>query len=323
MIIKDRIYGKIEINHQLLIKIINSPTFQRLKNIHQDGAVHFIQPIRNATRFEHSIGVWYLSKLFQRPIEEQIAALLHDVSHTAFSHVIDFVVGDPNHEYADGKIVEFIKSSEIFEILSTNKIDIYDIFDKKKFPLLNNDLPNISFDRWDYFMRDGYMLGFLPKEVITLFLKNIFEKEETLYFKEKEIASLFSILYSTFSRLIWLDPTSHGSYFLLAKALKTAIEERIITSDDFFKDDEYVYTKLKKSTNLKIQNYLSRLSEGREFEYTTETEAEFIGPNKPRVVDPWVSIHGKLKRISTLVPSLSHFFSEFKKNYSLLKVRQI
>lgn len=75
MKIIDKIYGEIEIDNQLIVDLINTAPFQRLKNISQDGATNFIQPVRNVTRYEHSIGVWYLAEKFHRSIEEQIACL--------------------------------------------------------------------------------------------------------------------------------------------------------------------------------------------------------------------------------------------------------
>jgi len=55
MKIIDKIYGEIEIDNQLIVDLINTAPFQRLKNISQDGATNFIQPVRNVTRYEHSI----------------------------------------------------------------------------------------------------------------------------------------------------------------------------------------------------------------------------------------------------------------------------
>jgi uncharacterized protein len=322
MKINDRIYGEIVIQDQVIIDIIDTPLFQRLKNISQDGAPHFIQPVRNVSRYEHSIGVWYLSKLYNRSVEEQIACLLHDLSHTAFSHVVDFVFKNKKHEYADTKLNDMILQSEIPQIIEKYGYKIEKVLDKSKFPLLDNNLPDISFDRWDYFMRDGYAVGFLPLDVINLFLQGIKEKDDVLYFSDLRLASTFAIFFVNFSRLIWLDPTSHGSFFLLAEAIKLALEDNEIAESDLFTDDNILLAKLKNSKNIKIINLLDRLQPGKEFVYADEANAEFFGPNKPRFVDPLVQINNEKQRVSSLVPSISYYFDEFAKNYKFLGVRQ-
>ncbi|MDP3917942.1 MAG: HD domain-containing protein [Candidatus Woesebacteria bacterium] len=323
MIIQDKIYGNIKIKDKVIEELILSKPLQRLKKISQDGAPHFIQPIRNVNRFEHSIGVWYLSSLYKRPIEEQIACLLHDVPHTAFSHVIDFVMEDEKHEFHEKFTEKLISESEIPNILNRHGVDIKKVLDKDKFELLENNLPDISFDRWDYFMRDGFTLNFLSKTIINEFITNIHLKQKKLYFRDIRPASMFAILFTSFSRLIWLDPTSHGSFFLISEALKIAVDIKLITHDDFFTNDELLMKKLKKSKNIKINNLLDRLKKGKEFVYAPQRDAEFFGSNKPRSVDPLIMVKNKLVRLSTQVPSLGYYFEEFKENYKKIGVKQL
>ena len=322
MIIQDRIYGAIEITNPLLIDLINSKPFQRLKKISQDGAAHFIQPHRNVTRFEHCIGAWYLSSRYNRPLEEQIASLLHDLPHTAFSHVIDNVVEDKNHEYHDRFLEKVILDSEIPQILEKHQTSLDKILAKESFPLLNNNLPDISVDRWDYFMRDGYSGNLIPKETIALFLNNIKEKDEKFYFTDIRVASLFSILFMNCSRLLWLDPSSHGSFFLLAEAIKTALKKEYITEQDFFTNDDILMEKLRQTNDPEITTYLERLKPNKEFHYAPKDQAEFYGFNKTRSVNPWVLQDNKLQQLSSLVPGLQEYFAEFKANYSYLGVNQ-
>lgn len=323
MIINDRIYGEINITNSVINELIESKPFQRLKKISQDGASHFIQPIRNVTRYEHSIGVWYLSHKFNRPIEEQIAALLHDLPHTAFSHVIDFVMNDEKHEFHEKFTEKLILNSEIPNILAKNKIDIKKVLNKENYDLLENNLPDISVDRWDYFMRDTSMMNLIPKILIQEFLTEMKLEDNKFYFEDIKLASAFAIYFVNCSRLVLLDPTSHGSYFLLANAIKKGMELAVITEEDFFTDDDTVLNKLINIDNSEINNYLNRLKPGKEFIYVSKEEAEFFGPNKPRYVDPLVKVEGKLKRVSTLVPSLEYFFKEFAQNYKYLGVKQL
>lgn len=85
----------------MVVGIIDTPAFQRLRNIKQTGAVCFVYPGATHTRFEHSIGVCHLAgqvidKLSQHttitPVDKlcvQVAGLLHDVGHGPFSHLFD------------------------------------------------------------------------------------------------------------------------------------------------------------------------------------------------------------------------------------------
>ncbi|AIE78503.1 Deoxyguanosinetriphosphate triphosphohydrolase [Bacillus cereus] len=87
MIISDVLYREFEVD-QIVEELIVSKSVQRLKGMHQNGASYLINGKWNVTRFDHSVGVMLLIKKLGGSVEEQIAGLLHDVSHTAFSHVM-------------------------------------------------------------------------------------------------------------------------------------------------------------------------------------------------------------------------------------------
>jgi len=323
MLINDRIYGEILISDPIIVDLVHTKPFQRLKHISQDGATHFLQPRRNVTRYEHCIGTWYLSNKFNRPIEEQVASLLHDLPHTAFSHVIDFVVGNKNHEYHDQFIKDIIIKSEIPEILNKHNISLKKILNKKNFPLLNNSLPDISVDRWDYYMRDGYNGNLLPKETIELFIKSIYEIHEKFYFKDIKIAHLFTIMFVQCSILFWLDPASHGSALILSNAIKIALNKNYITEDDFFTTDNILFKKLIDSNDPGINILLKRLNPTTKFIYAPKSDAEFYGSNKPRYIDPLILHENKLTKISDLFPELLEYFNNFKNQYKVLGVKEI
>src|SRR5581483_74711 len=116
--------------------------------------------------------------------------------------------------------------------LKKHTVSLKKVLNKDGYYLLNNDLPDISVDRWDYFMRDGFTNELLPKRTITLFMKSIHEKNERFYFTDKAVANLFAIMFMNCSRLLWLDPASHGSSFLLSNAIKIALEKHFITEED-------------------------------------------------------------------------------------------
>ena len=98
----DTIHGTIELDPVLAV-IIDTPQFQRLRNIKQQGASYWVYPGASHNRFEHSIGASYLCGKFITILKEKhphlitdmdvicvkIAGLCHNMGHGPFSHVFD------------------------------------------------------------------------------------------------------------------------------------------------------------------------------------------------------------------------------------------
>lgn len=113
---KDPIYGYIEIDSDIVHNIIDTATFQRLRNIRQTSYAP-LYPASLHNRFVHSIGVYYLGKIAFTALKKsvrdhaenqtailgdldalfgeswdryqslfELACLLHDVGHSPFSH---------------------------------------------------------------------------------------------------------------------------------------------------------------------------------------------------------------------------------------------
>ncbi len=93
MQIDDPVYGPFLVD-EVIADLIATESVQRLARIHQAGAAFIPFPRANSTRLEHSLGVVKVVQVLGGGIEEQVASLLHDISHGAFSHVIDYLFED-------------------------------------------------------------------------------------------------------------------------------------------------------------------------------------------------------------------------------------
>jgi len=181
--IYDPIHGFITIT-PLMQKIIDTPEFQRLRDLKQLGATYYVYPSATHTRFEHSVGVSYLAGIMihslqtnqpelditDRQIElTRIAGLIHDIGHGPFSHLYDHYIiddGEDEHEERGIKIfknmvkkyelpIRDIEVSYIIEMIHPNKKNSK----QWKFQIIANKQCQIDVDKMDYLQRDCYHLG--------------------------------------------------------------------------------------------------------------------------------------------------------------------
>jgi HD superfamily phosphohydrolase len=179
--IRDVIHEYIEVPDIIINNIIDSPTFQRLRFIIQNGMAFEVYPNMRHTRFEHSLGAYNVMKkavsiltekvedkdikdLINNNSEElQVLALLHDIGHYPFSHTFEMGIKIASvdikelqglskyHEKVGLFVVKnlFPKYADDFDKIYNSKDNLYS-------ELLNN---NIDVDRMDYLLRDSYYSG--------------------------------------------------------------------------------------------------------------------------------------------------------------------
>jgi len=291
MLIKDTIYGNSLINSPVLIELINSQPVQRLKNISQYGLpieyYHIKIPVN---RYDHSIGVMLLLKKLKATEEEQIAGLLHDISHTAFSHVIDWVLGDGKTEdFQNIQHEKFMEKSEIAKILKQYNYDAKKIANHKNYSLLEQEIPDLCADRIDYSIRE------FPLSKAKYCLENMTVKNTRIVFKNKKAALIFAKNFIKRQITHWGGFEAATRYRFLANALKTALAKKIINFEDFWKDDNYIMNKLINSNDKEINKILSILKE-KSLKKLPKSQEKVL--KKFRFVDPEYISQKKVRKLS-------------------------
>ncbi len=160
---------------ELMMRLIDAPEFQRLRRIKQLGLGLYTYQGAEHSRFTHSLGAFHLmSRVLDRfgekyEINEQdraaarAAALLHDVGHGSFSHVMEKVLGLHHEKWT----VEVVLSevTVVGQLLRSFSADlpakVAAIIEGKFQPAALAQLVSsqLDVDRMDYLLRDSLMTG--------------------------------------------------------------------------------------------------------------------------------------------------------------------
>ncbi|EOP57686.1 metal-dependent phosphohydrolase [Bacillus cereus VDM053] len=299
MIISDVIYGEFKVDKVLEDLILSKPV-QRLKGVHQAGASYLMNEKWNVTRFDHSVGAMLLIKKLGGSVEEQIAGLLHDVSHTAFSHVIDYVFDNENESYHEEIFSSVVKNSEIPAILSKHGYNYEDILlDDSKWTLLERSAPELCADRVDYTLRDMFTYGYISLEEVHSFLEDVIEVDGKMVIQNIEIAEWFTETYYKEVIDFFMKPMNIYGNDMLAKTLKLALHKKVIHADDFLLEDYELITKLQLCKDQEVDALLRKVHPSIEVK-EDRNEYDLHQKNKVRLIDPPLLREGKIVQASVV-----------------------
>lgn len=312
--INDRIYGKEVFEEEIFEELIESKELQRLKDISQLGMPDKYYFRKGYSRFEHSLGVSILLKKLGASLEEQVAGLLHDVSHTTFSHVIDWVVGDPiKEDYQDNILLKIIEGSEIPNILNKHGFDYRKIANHKNFSLLEREAPSLCADRMDYTLREiNQYNSDLSKEIFG----NLFVKNEQIVFRSLDLAKIFAEEYVSLQSKHWAGDQARARYYILSNILKKGLNEKYLSLEDFNKTESFVLDVLENSGDEFILENLNVLKKG--FEIVEDNEGVEL-KKKFRYIDPEVSVNGLYKPLTFLSREYSQLLDLEKEKSKLVR----
>ena len=158
-----------------MMRLIDAPEVQRLRRIKQLGLGLYTYQGAEHSRFTHSLGAFHLmTRVLDRLSEKhdikkedraaaRAAALLHDVGHGSFSHVMEKVLGC-HHEAWTVEVV-LSDQTEVGQLLRSHSSalpqKVASIIEGKFQPAALAQLVSsqLDVDRMDYLLRDSLMTG--------------------------------------------------------------------------------------------------------------------------------------------------------------------
>lgn len=293
----DRVYGEVEVDDPGVLALIARPTFGRLRGIRQAGPSAISYPFKDVTRFEHSLGVYLLLGRLGAGPTERLAGLLHDISHTAFSHAVDFLFASEEQDHHEGLKPEFLRRPDVVSALAAMGHRPEAFFDDSVYPLLERPLPWLCADRLDYFFRDSIACRVTTPDLVSRFLDALVVVDGTIAFRDAETARIAADRFAEMNRDWWASDTESFIYNEFADALREGLALGALTRDDLLADDAHVLAGLRSARSPLIEAKLKAIAH-----LDPDRMAEFV-PRvipKTRWLNPPVVVAGGCRRLSEI-----------------------
>jgi HD superfamily phosphohydrolase len=293
----DRVYGPVAIDEPAILDLIECPTFRRLKGVRQAGPSALAFPFKQVTRYEHSLGVFILLRRLGADRREQVAGLLHDISHTAFSHAVDFIVSSVEQDHHERLKPLMLDRPDIAGDLARLGFEPAEFYDDSIYPLLEQPIPFLCADRLDYFLRDGLACGVVSRDAADQILRHLAVADSLIVMTDADVAREAADLFAIMNRDWWASDTEAFIYNEFADAIRAALDHGILRPDDLMTEDDPVLAKLDAARVPVIDRKLDSIRHFRP--ESVEGYAPRVIP-KARWLDPPILIGPTVKRLSEL-----------------------
>ncbi|KAJ6845483.1 deoxynucleoside triphosphate triphosphohydrolase SAMHD1-like protein [Iris pallida] len=190
----DNVHGNISLD-PVSLKFIDTEQFQRLRDLKQLGLACMVYPGASHSRFEHSLGVYWLAGQTVRSLQTyqgseldidrfdrqtvKLAGLLHDVGHGPFSHLFEHEFLPRvrpglkwSHEQMSIQLMDYIVDENHIDIDTVTLRKVKDMITSSDtagrksrqekpylFDIVANGRNGIDVDKFDYISRDSRACG--------------------------------------------------------------------------------------------------------------------------------------------------------------------
>ncbi|KAL1345881.1 hypothetical protein HN51_019555 [Arachis hypogaea] len=268
--VHDNLHGNIYLDN-LSLKFIDTEQFQRLRELKQLGLANMVYPGAVHSRFEHSLGVYWLAgqsiemlKNFQglelgiNRFDMQtvkLAGLLHDIGHGPFSHLfereflpkvtngshwsheqmsvnmVDYIVNE-HHIDVDPEMIKRVKEM----ILASSEFTLPRSSTEKGFlyDIVANGRNGIDVDKFDYIARDCRACGLGCNFEFQRLLETMRVLDDEICYRAKEYLSIHK-LFSTRAdlyRTVYTHPK--------VKAIELMVVDALVQANDYLEISSHI-----------------------------------------------------------------------------------
>ena len=272
----DPIHGNISFP-KIMWDIIDTPQFQRLRNLKQLSTSHFIYMGNNHTRFEHCLGTGYLSRdliyrcfdivnknnktNFQIDKNEvdylkqcvSIAGLCHDIGHGPFSHSFDTIINnlhlkkELDHEKFGGEIIKYLIDENDIEGIDEDMLKMINSLIEGTnlhnteynwiYQIVANKENSIDVDKFDYIQRDIYHSGV---KTLSVDYQRIFEDINIINDNICFSEKTDMSLHSLFDARYCLHNKIYNHPDSIC--VESMVKDALLLANDYFKFEEVIFS---------------------------------------------------------------------------------
>ncbi|KAL3459300.1 hypothetical protein BJX64DRAFT_265178 [Aspergillus heterothallicus] len=330
ILITDALYGPHIITEAALLSLLCSPHLLRLASVDQHGVTGILGLLPGITRLEHSIGAFLLVRLHGGSIAEQAAALLHDISHTVFSHVIDWALSKPEeesfHEVHKDRYVRGM--TDLPALLEEHGLDPDEILREELFPLVEQPAPHLCADRLDYALRDAVALDKFSMQDVRVLLgalravPDASAPQRILALSDAEVALRFARAYIAVDAAVWSNRAHADMYRRLAGVIGNVIRGGLIEEEALWRlSDREFWDEMKTVASEEDRGVLDGLEKGG---IPDEEGLPLPAGTKIRTIDPDVVVDGdaQVRSLSSVVTQWAVEREEYVRERERLRVRE-
>jgi HD superfamily phosphohydrolase len=261
----------------LLVRLIDTAEFQRLRRIRQLGLAHFAYQGAEHSRFTHSLGAMHLATRTLAKLElsyaisdnariaVRCAALLHDIGHGAFSHVAEPILGFRHEEFT----IEALLSDEtevgcvLREFSPDLPANVAAIIrgDFRPRALAQLVSSQLDVDRMDYLLRDSLMTGakygIFDLEWIIKSLE-IDEANDRIYVAARGLYAVEDYLQARYYmfRQVYFHRTLRAAEAVLNALLRRAFDVYAADREKLYVSQHSAFEKILKRERLSLKEHL-------------------------------------------------------------------